>query len=184
MRAILTKLGMQTIAKKWKLVTLRGKSKTSTSTSDISTLSNKWDKRYLGLARQVSTWSKDPSRQIGAVAVGSKGQVLAQGYNGFPRGLDDSLTRYYDRDKKYKYVVHAEMNVIYNATYNGTSLDGATLYVYGLPVCSDCAKGVIQVGIKKVVMPKQDIPDHWKESWELTRTMFEEAKVEWEFVDA
>lgn len=98
--------------------------------------------------------------------------------------MDDSLTRYYDRDKKYKYIVHAEMNVIYNATYNGVSLDGASLYVHGLPVCSDCAKGVIQVGIKKVIMPEQDIPDHWKQSWELTKTMFEEAKVEWEFINA
>ena len=147
-------------------------------------MSNKWDLRYLALAEQVSQWSKDPSRQIGAVAVGSKGQVLAQGYNGFPRGIEDSLTIYHDRDKKYKYVVHAEMNVIYNATYNGVSLDGATLYVHGLPVCSDCSKGVIQVGIKRVVMPKQDIPDHWKDSWELTKTMFEEAKVEWEFINA
>lgn len=152
--------------------------------SDISISSNKWDKRYLALAEQISKWSKDPSRQIGAVAVGSKGQVLAQGYNGFPRGVDDSLTSYYDRDKKYQRVVHAEMNVIYNATYNGVSLDGATLYVHGLPVCSECAKGIIQVGIKKVIMPKQNIPDHWKSSWELTRSFFDQAKVEWEFIDA
>ena len=75
------------------------------------------------------------------------------------------------------------MNVIYNATYNGVSLDGATLYVWGLPVCSECAKGVIQTGIRRVVMPKQDIPDHWTESWKLTQTMFEEANIEWEFID-
>lgn len=107
----------------------------------------KWDKRYLELAREVASWSKDPSKKIGAIAVGSKGQVLSQGYNGFPRGIDDSKRRYEDRAIKYKYVVHAEMNVIYNATYNGISLDGATLYVYGLPVCSECAKGIIQTGI-------------------------------------
>ena len=49
---------------------------------------------------------------------------------------------------KYKYVVHAEMNLIYNATFNGISLDGSTVYVYGLPICSECAKGLIQVGVK------------------------------------
>ena len=76
------------------------------------------------------------------------------------------------------------MNVIYNATYNGVSLDGATLYVYGLPVCSDCDKGVIQVGIKRVVMPQQEIPEHWIDSWDLTSRMFSMAKVKWEFVDA
>ena len=147
----------------------------------ISILSSKWDRRYLELAQQVSTWSKDPSRQIGAVAVGSKGQVLAQGYNGFPRGMPDNMSWYMDRNIKYKYVVHAEMNVIYNATYNGVSLDGSTLYVYGLPVCSDCAKGVIQVGIKRVVMPSQEIPDHWLESWNLTSRMFKEAGVDYDF---
>ena len=112
----------------------------------------KWDERYLDLAESISSWSKDPSRKIGAVAVGQKGNVLAQGFNGFPRGISDSSDRYDDRTRKYELVVHAEMNVIYNATYNGVSLDGATLYVHGLPACAECAKGIIQVGIKRVVM--------------------------------
>ena len=146
-------------------------------------MSYNWDIRYLELAEQVSSWSKDPSRQIGAVAVGTKGQVLAQGYNGFPRGIKDSSLRYNDREIKYKFVVHAEQNVIYNATYNGVSLDGATLYVWGLPVCSDCAKGVIQTGIKRVVMPLQEIPDHWVDSWALTQLLLNEANIKWEFID-
>lgn len=151
-------------------------------TKGIFILSNKWDIRFLKLAKQVSTWSKDPSKKIGAIAVDDR-SVIAQGYNGFPRGIEDYSERYENRDLKYKFVVHAEMNVIYNATYNGVSLDDATLYVWGLPVCSDCAKGVIQTGIKRVVMPNQDIPDHWAESWKLTKEMFEEANVEWEFID-
>lgn len=143
----------------------------------------KWDERYMSLAKEVSTWSKDPSSKIGAVAIGDKGQVLSQGYNGFPRGIEDTKTRYDNRETKYKYVVHAEMNVIYNATYNGVSLNGATLYVYGLPVCSDCAKGIIQVGIKKVVVPRMDIPQVWKESWQRTTQMFNEAGVKWSMID-
>lgn len=141
-----------------------------------------WDQRYLELARHISSWSKDPSRCIGAVAVGSKGQVLAQGYNGFPRGIDDSKERYENREIKYQLVVHAEMNVIYNASYNGVSLDGSTLYVWGLPICSECAKGVIQVGIQKVIMPKQEIPDSWQESWARSTLLFNEAGVQWEFI--
>lgn len=138
----------------------------------------KWTKRYLQLAREVSSWSKDPSRKIGAVAVGSKGQILSQGYNGFPRGIRDDDSRLNDRETKYKYVVHAEMNVIYNATFSGVSLDGASLYVYGLPVCSECAKGIIQVGIKDVhIFIDQDIHISWLESWERTKSMFEEAGV-------
>lgn len=108
-------------------------------------MSENWNLRYLKLAKEISTWSKDPARQIGAVAIGDKGQVLAQGYNGFPRGIYDGAIRYNDKAVKHQYVVHAEQNVIYNATYNGVSLDGATLYVWGLPVCNECAKGIIQV---------------------------------------
>jgi dCMP deaminase len=143
----------------------------------------KWDNRYLSLAEAVSSWSKDPSRKIGAVAVGAKGQVLAQGYNGFPRGLEDTDDRYLIRERKYELVVHAEMNVIYNATYNGVSLDGATLYVTGLPVCSECAKGIIQVGIKRVVMRKMEIPPTWEASWRKTKEMFDETGIQFEFVE-
>ena len=146
-------------------------------------MSSKWDLRYLNLAEEVSSWSKDPSTKIGAIAVGSKGQVLSQGYNGFPRGIEDTVSHYEDRETKYRYVVHAEMNVIYNATYNGVSLDGSTLYVTGLPVCSDCAKGVIQVGIKRVVMIEQEIPLKWIESWKVTAGMFDQAMIDWEFIN-
>lgn len=147
------------------------------------TRSTIWRDRYLDLAKRVSAWSKDPSRKIGAVAVGSKGQILSQGFNGFPRGILDSADRYNDRPTKYKLVVHAEMNVIYNATFNGVSLDGASLYVYGLPVCSECAKGIIQVGIKEVFIYTDDaVPAIWTEAYDLTRDMFTEAGIKCEWV--
>ena len=142
----------------------------------------KWDQRYLKLAEEVASWSKDPSRKIGAVAVGAKGQVLAQGFNGFPRGIDGSIERYNDRERKYELVVHAEMNVIYNATYSGVSLDGADLYVTGLPVCSECAKGIVQVGIKRVIMRDMEIPESWLASWHKTQEIFNEAKILFEFI--
>jgi dCMP deaminase len=138
---------------------------------------DKWDNRYLALAKEVATWSKDPSTQVGAVTVGAKKEVLSQGFNGFPRGIKDTPERYNHRETKYKFVVHAEMNAIYNATYSGTSLDGATLYTYGLPICSECAKGIIQVGIKKVVIEKSKELDNWNESLRLSKEMFAEAGV-------
>jgi dCMP deaminase len=140
-----------------------------------------WWPRYLGIARQVSTWSKDPSTQVGAIAVGTKGQILAQGYNGYPRGMDDS--DYDNREEKYKKIVHAEMNCIYNASWNGVSLDGADLFVYGLPVCHECAKAIIQVGIKRVISPwMQNLPKKWDDSFELTNKFFKEAGVKYELV--
>ena len=144
------------------------------STSDTST----WSIKYMKLAKEVASWSKDPSAKIGCVAVGKKGQILSQGYNGFPRGIHDSEERLNNREEKYKYVVHAEQNCIYNATLNGVSLDGADLYVFGLPVCSECAKGVIQVGIKRVFMCyPPDIPEKWEESKKVTFDMFGEARI-------
>lgn len=136
------------------------------------------------MSKLYASFSKDPSRKIGAVAIdSSKKIVLSAGYNGFPRGILDTEDRLNNRDEKYKYVVHAEMNVIYNASYSGVSLNGSSLYVYGLPVCSECAKGIIQVGIREVfILTEEDIPPIWVESWNRTRLMFEEAGVKYSFI--
>lgn len=167
------------------MTTSKNSQKIGTTGSQIAIWdkTTRWHSRYLNLALEVSTWSKDPSRKIGAVAVGDKGQILSQGYNGFPRGIMDSRTRLEDRPTKYKYVVHAEMNVIYNASYNGVSLAGSTFYVTGLPVCSECAKGLIQVGVKRVIMQDIDseMRDTWVESWKDTKSMFEEAGINYSF---
>jgi dCMP deaminase len=139
----------------------------------------------MDIAKRIAAWSKDPSRKIGAVAVGSKGQILSQGYNGFPRGILDSSERYNNRERKYQLVVHAEMNVIYNATFNGVSLDGASMYVYGLPVCSECAKGIIQVGVRRVVILTEDVvPDIWTNSFKITEEVLSEAGVECEWIQS
>lgn len=148
-------------------------------------MNQKWDKRYLALAESVAGWSKDPSTQVGAVAVNDNGNVVAQGYNGFPRGILDDVDRYTDRERKYKYIVHAETNCIYNAAYNGSSLEGCTMYVWPLPVCHECAKAIIQSGVWRVVSPKFTDPEtelRWKDSCEQTISMFEEAGVEYDFV--
>jgi dCMP deaminase len=144
----------------------------------------KWHNRYLSIAQQVASWSKDPSTQVGAVIVGNKGQILSQGYNGFPRGIEDDADRLNVRDIKLSLMVHAEMNAIYNATYSGVCLDNATLYVYGLPICSECAKGIIQVGISKIVIPEHSITSRieWMESWYKSNKMFNEANVKVEII--
>ena len=142
----------------------------------------KWDHRYMDIARQTALWSKDPSSKIGAVAVDNKGHILCTGYNGFPRGIQDTEERYNNRELKYELVVHAEMNAIFNATYHGVCLDGGTMYVAGLPCCNKCALGIIQTGIKRVVMDGNPDDPRWHDSWLLSMDLFNEANVEWEFI--
>lgn len=139
----------------------------------------KWDIRFLKIAKEISTWSKDPSSKIGAVIVNDDRRILATGYNGFPRGIEDSDERLNNREEKYPRIIHAELNALMNALYNGVSVKGATLYVYGLPVCSDCTKSVIQSGIKRVVLTAtHNAPEKWRESWDnLSAPMFKEAGV-------
>ncbi|MBQ9273321.1 MAG: dCMP deaminase family protein [Succinivibrio sp.] len=143
---------------------------------------HKWISRYFKIAEQVSLWSKDPSSKVGAIIVGDKGQIISQGYNGFPRGVKDNEERYAQRELKYKLVVHAEMNAILNALYNGSSVAGATLYVHFLPVCQECAKAIIQAGIARVYIDT-NISERWEESWQITKTMFTEARVECFYYD-
>lgn len=145
-------------------------------------MNEKWVNRFMGLAREVSTWSKDPSSQLGAVAVNDDRQILSIGYNGFPRGMNDSDYLYADRESKYPRVVHAEMNVIYNATYNGISLKDSTVFVYGLLICSECAKGLIQVGVKQVYMKCINNPEKWKEEFKKSQDYFSESNIKYTII--
>ena len=142
----------------------------------------KWDMRFLELADVISKWSKDPSRKIGAIAVRDR-KILATGYNGFPKGIEDTEARLRVREIKYQYVVHAEMNCIYNAAENGISLRDSTLYIYGLPVCGNCALGIIQAGVKRVVAISRNTPDRWKEAIGKTDEIFKEAGIKYEFAE-
>jgi dCMP deaminase len=136
-----------------------------------------WDQRFLDLARHISCWSKDPSTQVGAVAVRDR-RVLATGYNGFPRGVADLPGRLADRNEKLLRTVHAEANIIAQAARNGVSLDRATVYVWPFLPCSTCCTLLIQSGIKRVVVPDMPIPDRWLESFDMSQKMFKEAGVE------
>jgi dCMP deaminase len=139
----------------------------------------------MSLAREISTWSRDPSSKIGAVIVNDERRILATGYNGFPRGIADTEERLNDREQKYPRIVHAEMNALMNALYSGVSVKGATLYVWGLPVCSECTKSVIQAGIARVLITYPHLaPEKWQRQWEeMSRPMFAESGVSLTYVN-
>lgn len=137
------------------------------------------DQKYMEVAKLISTWSKDPSTQVGCVIVNKEDQIIAQGYNGFPRKVLDKKERYTNKNVKYTMIVHAEANAIISA---GHECRGSSVYIYGLPCCNECAKLIIQSGIKNVIMCAEDISEKWKESFYVTKTMFEESGVSYRFL--
>lgn len=135
---------------------------------------------FLLLAKQIARNSKDPSRKIGAIAVSddSRRLILSTGWNGFPRSIEDTYDRLHSRETKYKYTIHAEMNMIFNACYNGVSLVNSHVFVYGLPVCSKCALALIQVGVGSVISQvDEDIHEPWLSEWKLSSELFSEANI-------
>jgi len=111
-----------------------------------------WDEYFMGIAELSALRSKDPSTQVGACIVDANKKVVSIGYNGMPRHCDEEQLTWNKNeglDSKYLYVCHAEFNAILN-TRNGSSVEGCTLYVTLFP-CNECAKAVIQTGIKEIV---------------------------------
>ena len=132
---------------------------------------NKWGRRFLKLAQEVSNWSRDPSTQVGAVIARDK-QVVSLGFNGFPAGIADD-DRLLDRPSKMSLIIHAEPNAILQAKQD---LTGCTIYTYPFMPCSSCALLIVQSGIKKVVAPHSANP-RWAESFNLSVRIFDEAGV-------
>lgn len=155
----------------------------------MSHSNDKWDRRFLGLAEHVASWSKDPSTQVGAVLVGDNNLVVGLGYNGFARGVVDSDHRLHNRDLKYKYVVHAEVNAIIMA---GQKAEGARLYVwpaFAIPcICHDCCKTAIQAGVKEVIgfNPSPEYAERakrWQDSIDVAKSMCDEAGIKYRGID-
>lgn len=138
-----------------------------------------WNKWLLGLAEYISTASKDPSTKVGAVIVDQDRRVISVGYNGLPRGVEDSEERLNNREIKYKMILHAERNSL---LFSQRSLVGCAMYVYPMMPCASCASMIIQSGIKKVVAPYNENP-RWVDDFELSKQLFKEAGVELFLID-
>ena len=148
-----------------------------------------WNKRFMDMATLVATWSKDRSTKVGAVIVNEDKRVVSIGYNGPPSGFPDDKEYIHERPQKYDFFEHAERNAIYNATRLGVSVKGCTIYISvisernnNLFCCADCARAIIQSGIKKVVIiDSETIGEDWAKSVGAARYMFNECKVEIEY---
>ena len=132
---------------------------------------------FMRVAEVVASFSKDPSTKVGAVIIDDHYNILATGYNGFPRGVADTEERLCNRSLKYPLTVHAEANAIAASARTGRRLEGATMIVSSLYPCVDCAGLIAQAGIKKVIAPRI-VNERWSESNQLARVIFVEAGVE------
>ncbi len=168
-----------------------------------------WDEKWVSLAQHYATWSKDPSTKVGCVLVHPESMAqIAQGYNGFPRGvrehdheqlfdehyrlLPELAPERWARPTKYNYCEHAERNAIYNAARLGHATNGCWAYLSWDPneICAPCARALIQAGIVRIAGPRMplqgrlDIGDDggWRASCELGRQMFKETGVEVQIV--
>lgn len=138
-----------------------------------------WDEYFMSLVYLVAMKSKDQSSNLGAVVVGPDNEIRSTGYNSFPRGMNDNNQERQERPYKYYFFEHAERNAIYNAVRFGTPLKNCILYTQGIPCC-DCARGIIQAGIKEVVyheLWEKDTADIWKKHAEMSLEMFNECRV-------
>src|SRR4051794_18251221 len=134
-----------------------------------------WDTYFLSIAKQVKAKSKDPSTKVGAIIVNTSREIIATGYNGFPRGAHDNH-RLDDQDTKYKLIVHAEQNAICSAARRGISLVGGICYVTMHP-CVTCSKLLIQAGIIEVVHLATEIPERWADDVAISASLLEECKI-------
>lgn len=118
-----------------------------------------WDDYFMTMVYLVASKSKDDRTKIGAIIVGTNKEIRSTGYNGFVRGLDDTNLERHKKGEKQYWFEHAERNAIYNATLIGTSLSNCIMYTQGIP-CMDCARGIIQSGIKEVVIDEKWITNY------------------------
>jgi dCMP deaminase len=141
----------------------------------------KWDLRFLEMAKLVASWSKDPSTKCGAVIVRPDKTIAAVGYNGFPRNVDDSPELYNNREEKYGRVVHAEVNAVLAAK---EPLNGYTMYTYPpfiVPSCDRCTTVIVQSGISRVVHFQSDeseFAQRWSDTVARSKEMYSQAGVE------
>lgn len=137
-----------------------------------------WDEYFMGIAYLSAFRSKDPNTQVGACIVSSDNKILSVGYNGMPNGCsDDDFPWNKDKDpydNKYFYTTHSELNAILN--YRGGTLEGAKIYVSLFP-CNECAKAIIQSGIKEIIYDSDKYAD--TDSVRASKRMLDAAKVKY-----
>lgn len=148
---------------------------------DIPISKDKWNRRFLKLAFEVASWSKDTSTQVGAVIIGPDKDPRSFGYNGLPRGVNDNVPERFARPAKYSWTEHAERNAFANCARVGIPTKDCSIFITHFP-CSHCARMIIQSGVKKVVVDRDSIQNdfgsRWSDDLSVSYEMLTEAGLE------
>ena len=144
----------------------------------MDALDKKWTGRFLKMAKDVASWSKDESTKVGAVITTLEGGPVSWGFNGMAMGVDDTVQGRNERPAKYKWMCHAERNAMDLSPHG--DLKNCVMYVTFSP-CSSCAQSIIQRGIKTVVIDEEftvdKAPERWQEDMNVALEMLKEAGV-------
>jgi dCMP deaminase len=148
-------------------------------------ISERWDQHFLQLCLDHARMSKDPSTKVGAVIVGPDREIRSAGFNGFPRGIEDTHERLHNREIKYSLVVHGEMNAVLAAARVGTPIKGCTMYmaamtgdrVWGSAPCTRCTVELIQAGISEIVSFSDAPSSNWEASVTEAACLLKEAGI-------
>lgn len=136
--------------------------------------SSRWDKRFLGLCEHISQWSKDPSTKVGAVITDGR-KIVSIGFNGLPKQIPDDPDILNNREEKYKYIIHAEMNAILAS--DSASLRGCIMYTFPFLPCTNCSSMLIQSGIRRVVS-FNCTDERWKSTLEQSKRFLEKSHID------
>lgn len=135
---------------------------------------------------EIAPYSKDESTKVGAMIVDKSNKVIMWGYNGFPRGINDNVSERQERPEKYFWMEHAERNALYNCAREGIKTIDKTVVVSFMP-CMDCARGIVQSGIKKVITLSPDWNNErdlrWQEHMLRAMVLLDEAGIELHYID-
>ena len=152
----------------------------------MSIFTNEKAAKFMRMAvSHAHEFSKDQSTKVAAMIIGHEShEIRSSGYNGMPRGCRDDVSSRQERPEKYFWYEHAERNAIYNAARVGTQLDGSLLLVTMFP-CMDCARAIVQAGIKEVVTlnPSADFVDRWGAHMDKSKELFTECGVNLRLLD-
>ena len=153
---------------------------------DLTPRERDWIKYFRNIAEVISIKSKDRSTKIGAVIVDNDNAILSTGYNSFPRGIKDNVEERHERPEKYLWTEHGERNAIYNAARKGIRIEGARMFLNCRVSCPDCARAIINAGIREVWFDRDQGAKgaQWTDEMRSkVSVMFEEAGVDTYFYD-